>query len=112
MTTTALSAPAPVWAIARLHYPKASGHYAVSRHARRRMRDRGLAPQVVRDALTYGRVVYARGAAIFVLGRKEVGRYADALDRATHDGVQVVVSRIGHGTVQTVYRNRRDLPRA
>jgi hypothetical protein len=98
------------WTIDRAHYPKASGHYVLSEHAERQMYARGLGPPVVRRALRFGRVVFARGAAHFVLGKKEAARY-EAVAPADN-GVQLVVSGLQDGTVVTLYRNRETLPRA
>jgi hypothetical protein len=98
------------WTIDRPHYPKASGRYTLSAHAHDRMCERGLGPDLIRRTLRFGRVVFARGAAIFVVGKKEVARY-DALV-PDDDGLQAVVTGVPGGTVMTVYRNREDLPRA
>lgn len=102
--------PRPAWTIDRAHYPKASGRYAMSEHALRRMYARGLSADVVRRALRYGRVIYARGAVHFVLGRNEVDRYDDV--EPDDNGVQLVVSGLEEGTVVTLYRNPEEMPRA
>lgn len=98
------------WTIDRAHYPKASGRYTVSPHAKERMRQRDIDRATIRRALRYGRVIYARGAAHFVLGRKEVARYGAV--RPSDNGVQVVVTRIKNGTILTLYRNADEMPRA
>jgi hypothetical protein len=98
------------WTIDRAHYPKASGQYTLSEHAERRMYARGLGPATVRRGLRYGRVVFARGAAHFILGKKEVARY-DAV-APNDNGLQLVVAGLKDGTVLTLYRNREELPRA
>lgn len=98
------------WTIDRAHYPKASGEYTLSEHAERRMYARGLGPSEVRRALRFGRVVFARGAAHFVLGKNEVDRYERI--RPDDNGLQLVVSGLRDGTVLTLYRNREELPRA
>jgi hypothetical protein len=100
----------PSWTIDRAHYPKASGRYKMSEHALRRMYARGLCREKVRRALRYGRVVFDRGAAHFVLGRNEVERY-EAVD-PDDNGLQLVVSGLAEGTVLTVYRNREEMPRS
>jgi hypothetical protein len=100
----------PTFTIDRAHYPKASGRYEMSEHALRRMYARSLSPGEVRRALRFGRVVFARGAAHFVLGKNEVARYAPVAPE--DDGLQLVVSRLADGTVLTLYRNKEDLPRA
>lgn len=98
------------WTITRTHYPKAFGQYVLSSHAWKRMCSRGLSPEVIRRALRYGRVIFARGAVHFVLGRNEVERY-DAV-RPGDNGIQIVVTELGTGTVVTIYRNREELPRS
>ena len=98
------------WTIDRAHYPKASGRYTVSEHAQKRMRQRDIDRATIRRALRYGRVIYTRGAAHFVLGRNEVDRYGAV--RPSDNGVQVVATRIKNGTIVTLYRNPDELPRA
>ncbi|WP_263835145.1 DUF4258 domain-containing protein [Salinibacter sp.] len=100
----------PTFIIDRTHYPKASGQYEMSEHALRRMYARSLGPGDVRRGLRFGRVVFARGAAHFVLGKNEVGRYKPVVP--DDDGLQLVVSSLNEGTVLTVYRNTETLPRA
>ena len=100
----------PVLTIDRVHYPKASGTYALSGHALRRMYGRGLSVDDVRRGLRFGQVVFARGAAHFVLGGNEVERYAPV--RPDDNGLQLVVASLADGTVLTLYRNKETLPRA
>jgi hypothetical protein len=77
----------------------------ISDHARRRMDGRRLSLADVRAALDYGRTVYTRGAAIHVIGRKEVQRWRPrGVDLAACEGVHVVCNTAGH--VLTTYRNR------
>src|SRR5215207_303541 len=74
-------------------------------HARSRMRGRGISERAVEDALSYGRVVYTRGAVVHAIGRNEIAHYAEeGIDLSSYNGVQVVCSR--DGAVITVYRNR------
>lgn len=101
--------PPLAWTIDRAHYPKASGTYHLTEHATERMDARRIDPAAVRRALTYGRVIYARGAAHFFLGHKEAGRY-DAVP-ASDNGLHVVVSSIDDRHVMTVYRNPDEVPR-
>jgi hypothetical protein len=100
----------PSLTIDRPHYPKASGTYRMSEHALRRMYGRSLCLEAVRRALRFGRVTFARGAAHFVLGKNEVGRYEPV--RPDDNGLQLVVSALSDGTVVTLYRNKEALPRA
>jgi len=77
----------------------------LTRHARERMGARGLSSTAISAALDYGRVVHTRGAAIHVIGRKEVDWFDRlGIDLSRYEGVQVVCS--SDGAVITVYRNR------
>jgi hypothetical protein len=78
----------------------------LTNHARKRMNARKLPREAVRSALQYGRVVYTRGAAIHVIGRKEVHKYKkEGINLSAYEGVQVLCNP-KDGTVITVYRNR------
>ncbi len=62
--------------------------------------------EAINAALTYGRVVHVRGAAIHVIGRKEVERLSrTGLDLEAYEGVQVVCTP-DDAAVLTAYRNR------
>jgi hypothetical protein len=79
--------------------------FPMTKHAAERISSRRLAPGAA-AALLFGRVVRTRGAEIFVIGRKEVTRYAlEGIDLSRHEGVQVVCGP-GGGPVLTAYRNR------
>lgn len=106
----AMTAARPTLTVDRVHYPKASGRYRMSKHAEQQMYARSLSGTEVRRGLRFGRVVFARGAAHFVLGRNEVDRYEAV--RPGDNGLQLVVSALSDGTIVTLYRNREDLPRA
>ena len=70
------------------------------------MNARRLSCEVIDAALTYGRVVHARGAAIHLIGRKEVERLSRAgLDVEAYEGVQVMCTP-DDAAVLTAYRNR------
>jgi len=78
---------------------------ALTKHAWQRMTARSIPSEAVKAALEYGRVVYARGAAISVIGRKEVEQcHQHGVNLSAYEGVQVVCS--SDGTVMTAYRNR------
>lgn len=82
-----------------------SQHFAFTKHARERMSQRAIRGEAIAAALTYGRVIYIRGAYISAIGRKEVERYArEGIDLAAYEGTQVVVHPSGN--ILTVYRNR------
>lgn len=76
----------------------------MSEHALQRMYGRSLCLEAVCRALRFGRVTFARGAAHFVLGKKEVKRYEPV--RPGDNGLQLVASSIEEGTVLTLYHNR------
>jgi len=79
--------------------------YALSRHALDQMDARGVSRAAVSQALIYGRQTWARGARIFVIGRREVQRFrADGINLDPYEGIQVVTQP--DGTIVTVYRNR------
>jgi hypothetical protein len=79
--------------------------FAYTKHARARMSHRAIRAEAINAVLTYGRVVYVRGAYISALGRKEVEHYAsEGIDLSAYEGTQVVVTPCGQ--IVTVYRNR------
>ncbi len=79
--------------------------YALSEHALKRMRMRGLPAEALRAALWYGRVIHTRAAEFYVIGHQEVHHYAtEGIDLSAYEGVHVVCSPDGH--IVTVYRNR------
>ena len=82
-------------------------------HARLRMDGRRIPEAAVAAVLEHGRAVWARGALIHAVGRREVARAArHGVDLRPCEGVQVVCSP--DGGVVTVYRNHdfRPLRRA
>ncbi|NCA70987.1 MAG: DUF4258 domain-containing protein [Sphingobacteriia bacterium] len=79
--------------------------YAVTRHGRERMSQRGISEDKVLTALDCGREVHVRGAVIYAVGRREIERYrALGLDLSRCQGVQVVCTKTGE--VITTYRNQ------
>jgi hypothetical protein len=79
--------------------------YALSEHAQKRMRMRGLPAEALRAALLYGRIVHTRDAEFYVIGHQEVRRYAtEGIDLSAYEGVHVVCDP--DGSIITVYRNR------
>ncbi|MGQ9371726.1 DUF4258 domain-containing protein [Azospirillum sp. ST 5-10] len=89
----------------RLEPHRTEGRFILTNHAKERLATRGLRADAINAALAYGRVVYVRGADIYVIGRKEIVRYAEeGVDLSAYDGVQVVVTP--EGVILTVYRNR------
>lgn len=84
---------------------RTGSEHLITQHARERINQRGLSPAIVQAALTYGRIVHARGAEIHVIGRKEIERYeSKGINLSPLEGVQVVCNK--GGAVLTAYRNR------
>lgn len=68
------------------------------------MQQRGIHPNDVEAALSYGRTINARGMTFFVIGHKEVRKYsARGIDLVDLAGIQVLVSR--EGAIVTTYRS-------
>lgn len=94
--------------IRRPHKPVADGVYVLTDHARERMAERDLSADALEAALTYGRLVREDRRLAFVIGRKEVERYAKGTDDrepvglSAFEGVQICVSADGY--VKTVIR--------
>jgi hypothetical protein len=83
----------------------ASNAPAITQHAWTRMSGRGFNCQTIDTVLSYGRVIHVRGAAIHVIGRKEVEKLArSGVDVRGCEGVQVVCAPDG-SAILTVYRN-------
>jgi hypothetical protein len=85
---------------------KLDASFHLTKHARARIRKRGLSEEAVALTIQFGRLVYARGAQIFALGRREVRRLLEeqGVDLSRYEGVQVVCSI--EGDILTTYRNR------
>lgn len=84
---------------------RTEGRFTLTQHATERMATRGVRADAIDAALSFGRVVYIRGADIYAIGRKEVALHArEGIDLAAYEGIQVVVTSGGH--ILTVYRNR------
>lgn len=76
----------------------------ISLHGTQRMSQRGINLSDVDQVMAYGRVVYTRGAAVYVIGRKEVTYWKEqGVELEELEGVQVVVCG---NLVVTVYRNK------
>ena len=82
-----------------------SAGQAITRHARMRMTARRISKTTLSAVLEYGRVVYVRGAKIYVIGRKEVTKFLRrGVELAEFEGIHVVCNP--EGVVLTTYRNR------
>ena len=77
----------------------------MTNHAWNRCNSRGLSQSAINAAIQYGRLVHVRGAAIHVIGKKEVQRFAAlCVDLEKFEGVQVVCNA-DDSAIMTVYRN-------
>jgi hypothetical protein len=75
-------------------------------HAAKRCRGRGIPKAAIAAALDYGTRRLIRGAEVYTLGWREVGRYAClGLDLSRFESTSVVCAH--SGAILTVYRNRR-----
>jgi len=76
-----------------------------SHHARVRMTGRRLSEHDVTAVIEFGRHIHARGAQIYVVGRKEIVNFRKrGMDLRPLEGIHVVCSREGY--VITTYRSR------
>ena len=74
-------------------------------HGRKRMTARGISETALSAVLEFGRMVYVRGAKIYVIGRKEVQSFLRKdIELADFEGIHVVCSL--DGAIMTTYRNR------
>lgn len=77
----------------------------LTHHARERMCTRQLTGKTIQLVLRHGRVVHTRGAAIYVIGRKEVSRLGrSGVNLAPYEGVQVVCTPDSK-SILTVYKD-------
>jgi hypothetical protein len=77
----------------------------ISRHAARRMQQSRISIKDIETAMDYGHFYMARQAAVFVVGRREIGKYSSARKMpATLNGLHVICS-VDLRCVITVYRN-------
>lgn len=84
--------------------PTFSPDYLVTNHARSRMFSRAISADEIDLVMSFGRIVHTRGAAIHVVGHKEVSRYQrHGVSLYRCEGLHVVCSQ--DGRIITVYRN-------
>ena len=77
----------------------------LTKHAWRRLSQRGIGKEGLLAAFDHGRQILERGANILFVGRKEVARAKKrGVDISQHEGIHVVCSH--DGMVITLYRNR------
>ena len=69
------------------------------------MTTRRISQTALSAVINYGRVVYVRGAKIYVIGRKEIEAFLrKGIELTDFEGIHVVCSP--EGTIMTTYRNR------
>ncbi len=77
---------------------------ALTEHAEQRMEERGLTPDAIEAAMTFGREIHTRGITIFAVGRNEVkNALSSSLDISPFEGTHVLCGK--DGDVITTYRN-------
>lgn len=77
----------------------------ITKHAWTRMSARRISQTALTAVINYGRVVYVRGAKIYVIGRKEVEAFLrKGIKLTDFEGIHVVCSP--EGNILTTYRNR------
>lgn len=82
---------------------------SLTRHAINRMAQRGIKPKDVELVLDYGREIYAKGAILYVLSKKEIEKHQKTEPKLKNlRGLKVVVSTHDY-TVITAYRNKNRL---
>ncbi len=78
----------------------------MTRHAIFRSRTRAIRLDAIEAAVAYGSFRRARGAEIYIVGWRDVRRWAgQGLDLSPYVNVQVLCAN--DGSVMTVYRNRK-----
>ena len=77
----------------------------LSSHVRVRMQQRGISEKAIEMTIVFGRLLYAKGAQTYVLGRKEVDYYRqEGVDLTAFEGIHVVTTK--EKVILTSYRNR------
>jgi Domain of unknown function (DUF4258) len=90
--------------IERERRPDFGGAFTMSKHALKRMYQRGLSIEKVQLVLLYGEAIYDRGALCFRVGRRVIARCAKrGLDIRSLRGLHVIAS--DDGAIITIYRN-------
>jgi hypothetical protein len=74
-------------------------------HASKQMNFRGISERKITQVIRYGRLVFSKGAEIYVMGQKEIQACARMdIDAKELHGIHVVCST-DNGVVITAYRN-------
>ena len=80
-------------------------HLPLTDHARKRMDQRGISPNLVDLTVSYGREIHYRKAVYYFIGDKEIKKYKPILDLNPCKGLHVVFN--DSGWISTVYRNKK-----
>lgn len=76
-----------------------------TRHAKKRMNQRGFNDNQISRVIKYGRIIFSKGVVWYVIGRKEVDFYKkEGVDLRDIEGVQLLTT--ADNVILTVYRNR------
>lgn len=77
----------------------------LTKHARKRMSQRGVKEDAIKLALQFGRKIYSRRALFYVIGQKEITKHGEQYpELKILEGLQVVVD-VESQKVLTVYRS-------
>ena len=77
----------------------------LTKHARKRMDQRGVKEDAIKLALQFGRKIYSRRALFLVIGHKEINKYGEQYpELKALEGLQVVVD-VESLKVLTAYRS-------
>ena len=78
----------------------------LTKHALDRMNSRRFSSEALDNILKYGRAVFIRGAAIHVIGKKEVRKFQEkGINLSAYEGIHVVCTPTDD-SVLTVYKNK------
>mgnify|MGYP003390049929 CR=1 FL=1 len=75
----------------------------LTRHAMVRMQQRRIPKDALDAGLAFGREFQMRDAVIFVIGQREIEKYADVVDLSALNGLHVICGC--EGTVITTYKD-------
>lgn len=81
---------------------------SITSHALTRMKQRGVSEHIVKLVLAFGRKLHIKGAVYYVIGRKEIKKYAEREPLLkTLEGLQVVTATQEKVfTILTVFKNK------
>lgn len=77
----------------------------ISKHAMLRMSSRNITEEAIEITINFGRMVYTKGARIFVIGKKEIKAFKNKINLKGLEGLHVVCSAWDDSII-TVYINK------